>query len=157
YWTTSTVKSDLTSRHQPGGISGTMWSGVNLGLRGGGCIYFFYSSYPLVFYILCMLCHCAVHCKVDPCPRDWIRHKGHCLYFSNDRLTWDLSRKFCVSNNSKLTQLDSQEKKVTPLYDMLLYTAYHLHQHTEQEFLHNTERLSEVSLERSESGLMIQT
>ncbi|XP_029436646.1 killer cell lectin-like receptor subfamily F member 1 isoform X2 [Rhinatrema bivittatum] len=48
----------------------------------------------------------------QPCPMDWLWHKGKCYYFSRDTgRSWSRSREDCAKRDSQLLVIQDQEEK----------------------------------------------
>ncbi|XP_029437371.1 killer cell lectin-like receptor subfamily F member 1 isoform X2 [Rhinatrema bivittatum] len=48
----------------------------------------------------------------QPCPMNWLRHKGKCYYFSRDtKRSWSRSREDCAERDSELLVIQDQEEK----------------------------------------------
>ncbi|XP_023364726.1 natural killer cells antigen CD94 [Otolemur garnettii] len=44
------------------------------------------------------------------CPEKWVGYRCNCYFISTEEKTWNESRKFCVSRNSSLLQLQNKDE-----------------------------------------------
>ncbi|XP_006888513.1 PREDICTED: natural killer cells antigen CD94-like [Elephantulus edwardii] len=55
------------------------------------------------------------------CQEKWTGYQCNCYFFSNEKNTWEESRDFCVSQNSTLLQLKSNEEFIFKFASENLY------------------------------------
>lgn len=50
--------------------------------------------------------------KCSSCPEGWIQHRGKCYHFTNERSSWQKSKKYCSSHGSRLLRIENKEELV---------------------------------------------
>ncbi|XP_065428040.1 C-type lectin domain family 9 member A-like [Chrysemys picta bellii] len=48
--------------------------------------------------------------KCSSCPQSWIHHRGKCYRFTNERSSWQKSKKYCSSHGSRLLRIENKEE-----------------------------------------------
>ncbi|CAM5078557.1 unnamed protein product [Natator depressus] len=48
--------------------------------------------------------------KCSSCPEGWIQHRGKCYHFTNERSSWQKSKKYCSSHMSRLLRIENKEE-----------------------------------------------
>ncbi|XP_043369670.1 C-type lectin domain family 12 member B-like [Dermochelys coriacea] len=48
--------------------------------------------------------------KCSSCPKGWIQYSGKCYRFTNERSSWQKSKKYCSSHGSRLLKIENKEE-----------------------------------------------